>query len=172
MCSGQRLNLSGVENGDGQIAFLDHQGNSVQSKETVMGNTNDIADKVVAGGLKCLYHNHDFEFKPDTGGKVDIEYIIENSDPEKLNFQMDLCWVTKAGADPIAYFDKAPGRFFAWHVKDMDDQGRFAPSAKGASNLSVSWRRKKSLVWSSTAWSRTGTTTTRHWKVWQSAMKG
>ncbi|WP_175489286.1 sugar phosphate isomerase/epimerase family protein [Neolewinella agarilytica] len=102
-----------------------------QPMETVMANINAIADKVAAGGLKCLYHNHDFEFKPDADGQVAIDYFIENSDPEKLNFQMDLYWVTKAGADPVAYFDKAPGRFIAWHVKDMDDQGRFAPVGEG-----------------------------------------
>lgn len=44
---------------------------------------------------------------------------------------MDLYWVTKAGADPVAYFEKYPGRFKIWHVKDMDDQGRFAPVGNG-----------------------------------------
>lgn len=102
-----------------------------QPVETVMGNINAIADKVAAGGLKCLYHNHDFEFKANEEGIVPMDYFIENSDPAKLNFQMDLYWVTKADADPGAYFDKAPGRFIAWHVKDMDDQGRFAPVGKG-----------------------------------------
>jgi len=52
--------------------------------------------------------------------------------PEFVNFQMDLYWVTKAGADPVTYFDKYPGRFKAWHVKDMDDQGRFAPIGNGS----------------------------------------
>jgi len=45
---------------------------------------------------------------------------------------MDLYWMTKAGADPIAYFEKYPGRFKEWHVKDMDEQGRFAPVGKGS----------------------------------------
>lgn len=44
---------------------------------------------------------------------------------------MDLYWVTKAGADPVTYFKKYPGRFKAWHVKDMDEQGRFAPVGTG-----------------------------------------
>ncbi|MGB3775991.1 MAG: sugar phosphate isomerase/epimerase, partial [Leeuwenhoekiella sp.] len=39
---------------------------------------------------------------------------------------------TKAGADPVAYFEKYPGRFKEWHVKDMDDQGRFAPVGTGS----------------------------------------
>ena len=44
---------------------------------------------------------------------------------------MDLYWVTKAGVDPVAYFQKYPGRFKIWHVKDMDGQGRFAPVGQG-----------------------------------------
>lgn len=102
-----------------------------QDLETVMGNINMIAEKCHAAGLMCLYHNHDFEFKADANGVVPIDYFIENSNPEHLNFQMDLYWVSKAEADPVAYFDKAPGRWKGWHVKDMDDQGRFAPVGEG-----------------------------------------
>jgi sugar phosphate isomerase/epimerase len=102
-----------------------------QTPETVMANINMIAEKCTAAGLQCLYHNHDFEFKADENGVVPIDYFIENSNPEHLNFQMDLYWVTKAGADPLAYFDRVPGRWKGWHVKDMDDQGRFAPVGEG-----------------------------------------
>lgn len=92
---------------------------------------NTLGEKAHAAGLKLLYHNHDFEFKKDTDGVVVIDYLLEHTDPKYVNFQMDLFWVTKAGANPIAYFEKYPGRFKIWHVKDMDDQGRFAPVGKG-----------------------------------------
>ena len=82
-------------------------------------------------GLKLLYHNHDFEFIEDTSGLVVIDYLLENCDPKYVNFQMDLHWVTKAKADPLVYFEKYPGRFKLWHVKDMDSQGRFAPVGNG-----------------------------------------
>lgn len=92
---------------------------------------NTLGEKAHNAGLKLLYHNHDFEFKEDKDGVVVIDYMLENTDPKYVNFQMDLFWVTKAGADPIAYFEKYPGRFKLWHVKDMDDQGRFAPVGQG-----------------------------------------
>ena len=81
--------------------------------------------------LKLLYHNHDFEFIEDASGFVVIDYLLENCDPKYVNFQMDLHWVTKAKADPLAYFEKYPGRFKLWHVKDMDSKGRFAPVGNG-----------------------------------------
>lgn len=90
-----------------------------------------LGEKANKAGLKLLYHNHDFEFMKNDNGVVIIDYLLENCNPELVNFQMDLYWVTKAGADPVAYFDKYPGRFKIWHVKDMDDQGRFAPVGQG-----------------------------------------
>jgi sugar phosphate isomerase/epimerase len=92
---------------------------------------NTLGEKCEKAGLKLLYHNHDFEFIEDKDGIVTIDYLLENTNPKYVNFQMDLFWVTKAGADPLAYFEKYPGRFIMWHVKDMDDQGRFAPVGKG-----------------------------------------
>lgn len=95
-----------------------------------------LGAKAKAAGLQLLYHNHDFEFITDANGIVPIDYLLENCDPELVNFQMDLYWVTKAGADPLAYFDKYPGRFKIWHVKDMDEQGRFAPVGNGTIDFS------------------------------------
>ncbi len=90
-----------------------------------------LGEKASAAGLQLLYHNHDFEFKKDTDGIVTIDYLLENCNPDHVNFQMDLYWVTKAGTDPLTYFEKYPGRFKIWHVKDMDEQGRFAPVGNG-----------------------------------------
>lgn len=92
---------------------------------------NTIARKAKAAGLEFLYHNHNFEFVKNKNGIVPIDYLLENLDPKYVNFQMDLYWVTKAGADPVAYFERYPGRFKIWHVKDMDEEGRFAPVGQG-----------------------------------------
>ena len=107
-------------------------------KMTMKGGAKNLAEildklgeKCAAAGLQLLYHNHDFEFMKDADGTVVIDYLLENCNPKYVNFQMDLYWVTKAGADPVAYFKRYPGRFKIWHVKDMDDQGRFAPVGNG-----------------------------------------
>ncbi|SDB34530.1 Sugar phosphate isomerase/epimerase [Flavobacteriaceae bacterium MAR_2010_188] len=92
---------------------------------------NTLGEKCQKAGLKLLYHNHDFEFKKNEEGIVPIEYMLENTDPKYVNFQMDLFWVTKAGASPVAYFEKYPHRFKIWHVKDMSEDGVFAPVGTG-----------------------------------------
>ena len=110
----------------------------VKQKMGMKGGAKNLADilnklgaKCKAGGLELLYHNHDFEFSKDDEGNVVYDYLLEHCDKSIVNFQMDLYWVTKAGQDPVAYFKRYPGRFKIWHVKDMDDQGRFAPVGNG-----------------------------------------
>jgi sugar phosphate isomerase/epimerase len=92
---------------------------------------NTIGEKCHKAGLNLLYHNHDFEFIPLADGTVIEEILLEQCNPEWVNFQMDLFWVTKANASALAYFEKYPGRFKAWHVKDMDKEGKFAPVGTG-----------------------------------------
>jgi sugar phosphate isomerase/epimerase len=113
------------------------------SIEFVLNVINTVGKKCKAAGIQLLYHNHDFEFKKNAKGIVPIEYFLTHTDPSEVNFQMDLYWVTKAGADPVAYFDKYPGRFKIWHVKDMDIQGRFAPVGTGTIDFARILAKKK-----------------------------
>jgi len=71
-------------------------------------------------GIKLGYHNHEFEFEK-FGDIVAYDYLLENTDADKVFFEMDHYWVKKGNADTFAYFNKYPGRFPVWHVKDMDD---------------------------------------------------
>ena len=71
-------------------------------------------------GIQFAYHNHWFEFE-DLEGQKPYDMILAGTDPELVKLEMDLYWIIKAGADPLVYFNKAPGRFPMWHVKDMDN---------------------------------------------------
>jgi sugar phosphate isomerase/epimerase len=70
-------------------------------------------------GIQFAYHNHDFEFK-DFNGQKPYDLIIKETDENLVKLELDLYWITKAGFDPVEYFNKAPGRFAMWHVKDME----------------------------------------------------
>ncbi|MDO6517959.1 sugar phosphate isomerase/epimerase family protein [Zobellia uliginosa] len=111
--------------------------------ENLAGILDVLGEKCKKAGLKLLYHNHDFEFKKDENGVVVIDYLLEHCNPKWVNFQMDLFWVTKAGADPVAYFKKYPKRFKIWHVKDMNEDGWFAPVGTGSIDFGRILKEKK-----------------------------
>jgi len=90
-------------------------------------------------GIQFGYHNHSFEFVPsDTiGGKLPYDFFLAETDPKLVTMEMDLCWISVAGKDPLAYFDKYPGRFPLVHVKDWVKDGTTSSGYKGAMGQSV-----------------------------------
>ncbi|MBB4805129.1 sugar phosphate isomerase/epimerase [Chryseobacterium defluvii] len=71
-------------------------------------------------GIQFAYHNHDFEFeKFNEQGNV-YDFLLKNTSPDLVKMELDLYWISKAGSDPLDYFEKHPGRFPLWHVKDME----------------------------------------------------
>ncbi|MDD6210848.1 MAG: sugar phosphate isomerase/epimerase [Bacteroidales bacterium] len=70
-------------------------------------------------GLKLGYHNHDAEFKKlKDSDKVMWEYLVENTDPEYVCFELDVYWCTKGGKNPVEYLKKYPNRIELLHIKD------------------------------------------------------
>ncbi len=70
-------------------------------------------------GIRMAYHNHDFEFEKFDETKNIYDFILENSSSDLVKMELDLYWISKAGLDPLIYFEKYPKRFPLWHVKDM-----------------------------------------------------
>ncbi len=68
-------------------------------------------------GMKVAYHNHDREFNRFEDLYA-LEWLIENTDPKKVAFELDCGWCAAAGADPAALLRKYPGRFFGVHVRE------------------------------------------------------
>jgi len=72
-------------------------------------------------GIQFCYHNHNFEFYPreDASGKTPMDVLLETCDPKLVKIELDLCWISAAGKDPLDYFQKYPGRFPLVHVKGL-----------------------------------------------------
>ena len=68
-------------------------------------------------GLKFCYHTHGYEFRPYEGGTL-FDYLVKNTDPKYVNYQMDVFWVKQPGQDPVALLKKYPDRFLILHLKD------------------------------------------------------
>ena len=79
---------------------------------------NKCGEQSKAAGMQFGYHNHWFEFLP-TNGVLPYDELLRLSDPNLVKMEMDLCWISTTGTDPVKYFEKYPGRFPLVHVKDV-----------------------------------------------------
>lgn len=85
-------------------------------------------------GIKMGYHNHNFEFI-ETDGRIPYDILLDETDADLVDMELDLYWIRNAGVDPVAYFENHPGRFSMLHVKDMDEFGRMADVGSGEINF-------------------------------------
>lgn len=81
-------------------------------------------------GIRFAYHNHDYSFKP-MNGEIPQDVMMNMTDKNLVDFEMDIYWVVAAGEDPKAWFAKHPGRFRLCHVKDL------AKTAKGHESVQI-----------------------------------
>ena len=88
----------------------------IKASIEVLNKTGDACKKA---GIQFAYHNHDKEFH-EVDGQVPYHMMLAQTDADKVKMELDLCWVTKAGVDPVELFKQHPGRFPLWHVKDID----------------------------------------------------
>jgi sugar phosphate isomerase/epimerase len=90
---------------------------SLDDYKRVVDQFNECGAIAKKYGLRFGYHNHDYSFQ-ELDGQIIQDYMMENTDPDTVDFEMDIYWVVTGGADPIEYLEKYPGRFKLSHVKD------------------------------------------------------
>jgi sugar phosphate isomerase/epimerase len=95
---------------------------------------NEIGEKCKAKGIRFGYHNHDKELSTKIDGQTVYDFMLANTDPSKVIFEMDLYWTVVGGANPVDYFNKYPGRFELWHIKDKEEVG-----ASGMMDFKAYW---------------------------------
>ena len=86
--------------------------------KSVTETFNHVGEECKKAGFQFAYHNHWFEFLP-VDGVLPYDLILRQCDPKLVKMELDLCWITAAGADPVKYFNLYPGRFPLVHVKDL-----------------------------------------------------
>lgn len=79
---------------------------------------NQAGEQCKKNGLMAAYHNHNFEYK-EVEGMVGYDQLLKSTDPNLVAMEMDCFWTTIAGKNPVAYFEKYPGRFHLLHIKDL-----------------------------------------------------
>lgn len=84
---------------------------------------NKVGEQCRQAGIQFGYHNHDFEFE-QIEGRQPMDLLLTETRKDLVKIELDLYWTVKAKQDPIALIAKNPGRFVAFHVKDLDKTPR------------------------------------------------
>lgn len=80
-----------------------------------------IGKALNAAGIGFGYHNHHWEFQRGADGTYPMDTLLQGA--PGLEWEMDLAWVIKGNADPVAWMDKYGARITAVHVKDIAPAG-------------------------------------------------
>lgn len=127
---------------------------SLPSEERTHSGLSRIADdfnrageEARAAGLRFGYHNHDGEFEALPDGTLPMDLLLDQTDAENVDWQMDVFWVAQGlddAAAPFRYLAQRGERITSVHVKDRTSEGdmvavgdgvidfaRFIPQAEG-----------------------------------------
>jgi len=95
---------------------------TLQELDTWNDYYNAIGDIAAQSGLMFGFHNHAREFEK-IEGEVMLEYMIKNTNPDTVCYELDVYWCKKGGHDPATFINKHAGRFPLLHIKDEKELG-------------------------------------------------
>lgn len=96
---------------------------SLKDLQTYCEYYNEIGKRCKENGMLFGYHNHAHEFVK-IEDKMMYDYMLENTDPENVFFEMDVYWTVRGQQCPVDYFNKYKGRFTLLHIKDHCELGQ------------------------------------------------
>ncbi|WP_252315580.1 sugar phosphate isomerase/epimerase [Sinobaca sp. H24] len=99
----------------------------------VLNNTGKLCKK---HDIYFSYHNHAFELT-ETDGIIPLEYILQQTNAEWVQAELDVYWLKKAGHDPVEWLDRYKNRMKRIHIKDMTMDGEQFFAELGTGGLDV-----------------------------------
>ncbi|REA56769.1 sugar phosphate isomerase/epimerase [Dyadobacter luteus] len=102
------------------VAWIPHDksGFTLENAKKAVADFNRAGKTLKENGIKLTYHNHGYEFVPYQDGTL-FDYIVKNTKPEYVSFEMDILWTAFPGQDPAALLNKYGKRWKLMHLKDL-----------------------------------------------------
>ena len=102
-----------------RVGMIPHKGEfTVQQADEAIKDFNRVGKLLKENGLEFCYHNHGYDFTPYEKSTL-YDYLIQNTNPDYVSYELDILWVHQFGQDPMAYLKRYPSRFKLMHVKDL-----------------------------------------------------
>lgn len=90
---------------------------SIDAYKRMADRFNEAGEICKKNNLRFAYHNHAYTFE-EQDGQIPQQVLMDNTDPDLVDYELDMYWVVVAGADPQEYLRKYSDRFKLGHVKD------------------------------------------------------
>ena len=95
---------------------------NIASYQKMVEDLNKVGKIMKDNGIQFGYHNHNFEFNTLDGKVPYFDILMAGFDKDLVTMEIDLFWTIKAGHNPVDIFNKYPGRFQIFHLKDAYTQ--------------------------------------------------
>lgn len=102
-------------------AWIPHKvkgGFTFEEAKKAVDDFNTIGKALKENGVTFCYHIHGYEFQPYQDGTL-FDYIVKNTNPAYVSFELDILWAYYGGADPVGLLKKYGKRFQLIHLKDL-----------------------------------------------------
>ncbi len=123
------------------VPFLPPERRDHDQVQAVAALLNLAGGATKQAGMVLAYHNHNFEYQPLEGGRdgeTMFDYLLSNTDPELVAFELDVFWTKVAGVDPVTELSRLSGRVPLLHLKDYTGETS-AESAAPVGAGSLNW---------------------------------
>ncbi|MDR0335501.1 MAG: sugar phosphate isomerase/epimerase [Planctomycetaceae bacterium] len=102
------------------VAWAPHQKpfNEAQTLR-IADDFNTIGKRLKEKGIQFYYHNHGYEFYPYKNDETLFDLLVQKTDPDFVQFEMDVMWTVFPGQDPVKLLKKYPNRWIMMHLKDL-----------------------------------------------------
>ncbi len=121
------------------VAWLPPQQRSPEGFARIGELLSAAGRRLAAEGIRCGYHNHDFEFAATPDGGTLWDVLLANTDPSVVDLELDCYWAFKSGRDPIAMLEQHRARITHLHIKDSAGAPTHRQMDVGAGV--IDWRR-------------------------------
>lgn len=90
----------------------------IEAVKKLSEDLNQSGEILKKSGIQLLYHNHNCEFRKVENGKTAYDMMIEETNPEYVNFELDSYWPTEAGVSAMDLMKKLGNRMRLYHIND------------------------------------------------------
>ncbi len=102
------------------VSWIPHKTGSFnfENARKAVEDFNKAGKLLKENGLTLCYHAHGYEFQPYEHGTL-LDYIMKNTNPEYVSFEMDVFWIWFGGGNPVSLLKQYGNRWKLMHLKDM-----------------------------------------------------